>query len=115
MPRASAKQATVYLFADLETAYKNGFTRDPRGDYKGAHEWCFYGWLEGAAHVYLGPNNATDPWQIKKVNPQSMVHLTEQPVELAFRAMQYHSPINLGMPKRLTKRARSGRRKKYAQ
>ena len=46
---------------------------------------------EGAAHVYLGPNNATDLWQIKKVNPQSMVHLTEKPVELAVRAMQYSS------------------------
>ena len=62
-----------------------------RKDYMGAHEWCFYGWLEGAAHVYLGPNNATDLWQIKKVNPQSMVHLTEKPVELAVRAMQYSS------------------------
>lgn len=62
-----------------------------RKDYMGAHEWCFYGWLEGAAHVYLGPNNATDLWQIKKVNPQSMVHLTEKPVELAVRAIQYSS------------------------
>ena len=45
----------------------------------------------GAAHVYLGPNNATDLWQVKKVNPQSMGHLTEKPVELAVRAMQYSS------------------------
>jgi hypothetical protein len=52
---------------------------------------CFYGWLEGAAHVFLGPNNATDLWHVKKVNPQSMVHLTEKPVELAVRAMQYSS------------------------
>jgi len=57
----------------------------------GAHEWCFYGWKEGAAHVFLGPNNATDLWQVKKVNPQSMVHLTEKPVELAARAIQYSS------------------------
>jgi DNA modification methylase len=28
---------------------------------------------------------------VKKVNPQSMVHLTEKPVELATRAMQYSS------------------------
>ena len=28
---------------------------------------------------------------MKKVNPQSMVHLTEKPVELAIRAMQYSS------------------------
>jgi DNA modification methylase len=57
----------------------------------GAHEWCFYGWKEGAAHVYLGPNNATDLWEVKKVNPQSMIHLTEKPVELAARAIQYSS------------------------
>ena len=62
-----------------------------RKDFMGAHESCFYGWREGAAHVYLGPNNATDLWQVKKVNPQSMVHLTEKPVELAVRAMQYSS------------------------
>jgi len=62
-----------------------------RKDYMGNHEWCFYGWREGAAHVYLGPNNATDVWSIKKVNPQSMIHLTEKPVELAIRAMQYSS------------------------
>jgi DNA modification methylase len=62
-----------------------------RKDFMGAHEWCFYGWKEGAAHVYLGPNNATDLWHLKKVNPQSMVHLTEKPVELAVRAMQFSS------------------------
>jgi DNA modification methylase len=57
----------------------------------GAFEICVYGWREGAAHVYLGPNNVTDLWHVKKVNPQSMVHLTEKPVELATRAMQYSS------------------------
>ncbi len=62
-----------------------------RKDFMGAHEWCFYGWKEGAAHQYLSPNNATDLWHIKKVNPQSMVHLTEKPVELAVRALQYSS------------------------
>jgi DNA modification methylase len=30
-------------------------------------------------------------WSVKKVNPQSMVHLTEKPVELAARAIQYSS------------------------
>jgi DNA modification methylase len=62
-----------------------------RKEFMGAFEICFYGWREGAAHVYLGPNNATDLWHVKKVNPQSMVHLTEKPVELAVRAMQYSS------------------------
>jgi DNA modification methylase len=62
-----------------------------RKDFMGAFEIAFYGWREGAAHLYLGPNNATDLWHVKKVNPQSMVHLTEKPVELAVRAMQYSS------------------------
>jgi DNA modification methylase len=62
-----------------------------RKDFMGNHEWCFYGWREGAAHQFYGPNNATDVWSVKKVNPQSMVHLTEKPVELASRAIQYSS------------------------
>jgi DNA modification methylase len=64
-----------------------------RKDFMGAFELAFYGWKEGAAHVYLGPNNATDLWHVKKVNPQSMIHLTEKPVELAVRAMQYSSRV----------------------
>jgi DNA modification methylase len=62
-----------------------------RKDFMGNHEWCFYGWREGAAHRFFGPNNAVDVWPIKKVNPQSMVHLTEKPVELAARALQFSS------------------------
>jgi DNA modification methylase len=62
-----------------------------RKDYLGAHEWCFYGWREGAAHQFFGPTNVTDLWSIKKVNPQNMVHLTEKPVELAARALEYSS------------------------
>lgn len=62
-----------------------------RKDFMGNHEWCFYGWKSGAGHKYFGPNNATDVWSVKKVNPQSMVHLTEKPVELAARAMKYSS------------------------
>ena len=54
---------------------------------------CFYGWKEGAAHQFYGPNNATDLWAVKKVNPQSMVHLTEKPVELASRAIEYSSRV----------------------
>ncbi len=62
-----------------------------RKDFMGAFEIAFYGWREGAAHRFFGPNNATDLWHVKKVNPASMVHLTEKPVELAVRAMQYSS------------------------
>jgi DNA modification methylase len=62
-----------------------------RKDYMGAHEWAYYGWKEGAAHQFFGPNNVTDLWSIKKVNPQNMIHLTEKPVELAVRALQHSS------------------------
>jgi DNA modification methylase len=60
-------------------------------DFMGNHEWCFYGWRQGAAHQFFGPSNATDVWSVKKVHPQSMVHLTEKPVELARRALEYSS------------------------
>jgi DNA modification methylase len=62
-----------------------------RKDYMGAHEWCFYGWKEGAAHQFFGPANETDLWHVKKVTPQKMIHLTEKPVELAVRAIRNSS------------------------
>jgi DNA modification methylase len=62
-----------------------------RKDFMGAHEWCFYCWKEGAAHKFYGPANVPDLWQVKKVTPNKMVHLTEKPVELAARAMHYSS------------------------
>jgi DNA modification methylase len=62
-----------------------------RKDFMGAFEIAYYGWKEGAGHQYFGPNNATDLWHVKKVNPQQMSHLTEKPVELATRAIQYSS------------------------
>lgn len=62
-----------------------------RKDFMGSFELAFYGWKLGAGHGFFGPANATDLWEIKKVNPQSMIHLTEKPVELAVRAIQYSS------------------------
>jgi DNA modification methylase len=62
-----------------------------RKDFMGNHEWCFYGWREGAGHHFYGPNNVTDVWEVQKVSPQSMIHLTEKPVELAVRAIEYSS------------------------
>jgi DNA modification methylase len=63
-----------------------------RKDFLGAHEWCFYGWREGAAHWFnLDYNNVRDVWEVAKVPPQAMVHLTEKPVELAARALTYSS------------------------
>jgi len=62
-----------------------------RKDFMGAFEICFYGWREGAGHKFFGPNNVRDVWEVKKIAHQKMVHLTEKPVELARRAIQYSS------------------------
>jgi DNA modification methylase len=62
-----------------------------RKDFMGCYELAFYGWRQGAGHPFYGPNNALDLWEVKKVNPQAMVHLTEKPVELATRALEYSS------------------------
>ena len=62
-----------------------------RKDFMGDFELAFYGWREGAAHQFFGPNNAVDVWSVKKINPQNMIHLTEKPIELAVRAIQYSS------------------------
>ena len=47
-------------------------------------------WKLGAAHQRFGPNNALDLWSIKKINPQSMEHLTQKPVELMRRPILNH-------------------------
>jgi DNA modification methylase len=60
-----------------------------RKDFLGCFELAYYGWKEGSAHQFFGPNNAPDLWHVKKVTPQAMIHLTEKPVELATRAIEY--------------------------
>lgn len=47
--------------------------------------------LSGDSILLHGATACTDVWRVKKVNPQSMVHLTEKPVELAARAILYSS------------------------
>src|SRR5262249_34724080 len=81
----------VGLYFSQAIIWVKGHSVLTRKDFMGNHEWCFYGWREGAAHVFLGPKNVPDVWSVKKINPQSMVHLTEKPVELARRALQYSS------------------------
>ena len=49
------------------------------------------GFAISPAGTALYTANVTDLWAVKKVNPQSMVHLTEKPVELAARALEYSS------------------------
>jgi DNA modification methylase len=35
-----------------------------RKDFMGNHEWCFYGWREGAGHTFLGTDNIRDVWEV---------------------------------------------------
>jgi DNA modification methylase len=79
------------LYFSQAIVWDKGWPVLTRKDFMGAFELAFYGWKEGAAHQFFGPNNATDLWRVKKVTPISMVHLTEKPVELAVRAIQYCS------------------------
>ena len=62
-----------------------------RKDFMGNHEWCFYGWKIGAAHHFYGRNNAPDVWRVKKLTRRITGHLTEKPIELAVRAIDYSS------------------------
>jgi DNA modification methylase len=62
-----------------------------RKDFLGCYELAYYGWKLGAGHHFYGPTNAPDLWQIKKVSSQQMEHLTQKPVELARRAIEYSS------------------------
>jgi len=62
-----------------------------RKDFLGCFEVCYYGWRMGAAHRFFGPPNVPDLWHLRKVNPASMIHLTEKPVELATHALEYSS------------------------
>ena len=64
-----------------------------RKDFLGCFELAFYGWKEGAAHRFFGPNNVPDLWHVKKIPPQQTQHLTQKPVELAVRAIQYSSVL----------------------
>jgi DNA modification methylase len=86
---AALRECGLYFSQGI--VWDKGWPVLTRKDFMGAYELAFYGWKEGAAHKFFGPNNATDLWHIKKVNPQSMEHLTEKPVELATRAIQYSS------------------------
>jgi DNA modification methylase len=86
---SALRESALYFSQGI--VWDKGWPVLTRKDFMGAFEFAFYGWKEGAAHQFFGPNNATDIWHIKKVPPPSMIHLTEKPVELSVRAIQYCS------------------------
>jgi DNA modification methylase len=79
--RVAMRMAGLYFSQSI--IWNKGYGVITRKDFMTQHEWCFYGWKEGAGHQFYGPNNLTDVWDVKKVHNASMVHLTEKPVELA--------------------------------
>jgi DNA modification methylase len=79
------------LYFSQAIVWDKGWPVLTRKDFMGAFELAFYGWKEGAAHQFYGPNNVTDLWQVKKVPPANIEHLTQKPTELAVRALQYSS------------------------
>lgn len=57
-----------------------------RQDYFWKHEPILYGWLEGAAHSFYGPNNEETVWNIDRPS-RSEQHPTMKPVQLCRRAI----------------------------
>ncbi|MGC4004675.1 MAG: DNA modification methylase [Pirellulales bacterium] len=37
-----------------------------RKDFMTQHEWCFYGWRDGAGHVFYGEANVPDVWELSR-------------------------------------------------
>ncbi len=81
-----AKQRQLIIWA------KNQFVMGKQStDYHRQHEQLWYGWKEGAAHHWYGGHKESDLWEIKKVHNLSMIHSTEKPVALSFKAIKNSS------------------------
>jgi hypothetical protein len=67
-----------------------------RKDFMGAFELAYYGWKEGAAHRYFGPNNASDLWRVKAI--------TVRDPDVSFsscRARREGGEVSLGVKRRM--------------
>mgnify|MGYP001180872611 CR=1 FL=1 len=63
-----------------------------RKDYHYQHEACFYGWVEGAAHRWLGDRKQTSVWTTPPVGTdlEKKLHPTAKPLALPSRSIQNH-------------------------
>jgi len=63
-----------------------------RRDFRGKHEWCFYGWKQrdGYPHYFSASAKGiqADVWTFKTVNAKFSIHLTEKPVEIPKLAIE---------------------------
>lgn len=58
------------------------------GDYHQQTEFCLYGWRQGAAHRFHGPDNESTLWRVDRDPTREYVHPTQKPTELAERALR---------------------------
>jgi len=58
----------------------------------GQHEICFYGWKAKKGYTHqCSASGISDVWQEDNVPGPHMVHLTEKPVSIPKRAIEYSS------------------------
>lgn len=59
-----------------------------RKDFMGNHEWCFYGWKEGAAH-YFNPrlHNIPDVWKVIHASTKSPLEISDEPTAIEIEAI----------------------------
>lgn len=61
-------------------------------DYSFQSEFCLYGWFKGnTAHRWFGPPGESNVWQVKRDNPNSLIHQNQKPIELGQRAIKNSS------------------------
>jgi DNA modification methylase len=57
------------------------------------HEPCFYGWVEGQPPSKKPPANETTVWEVSSKIGNLNIHLTQKPVELFMRPIEYHTEV----------------------
>lgn len=61
-------------------------------DYSFQSEFCLYGWFKGkTAHKWFGLPGESNVWEVKRDNPNSLIHQNQKPIELAQRAIKNSS------------------------
>jgi DNA modification methylase len=59
--------------------------------YLWSHEPCFYGWREGQPPSKKPPSNERTVWQVDQQGSSMNIHLTQKPLELFMRPMEFHT------------------------
>lgn len=67
-----------------------------RQDYHWQHEMCFYGWISGAAHTWLGSRNQSTVWTTPTVGTdvEKKLHPTAKPLALPARPIGNHTRVS---------------------